>query len=533
MDPLWILAAFILGFLVKQIGLPPLVGFLAAGFVLHALGVEGGETLDRIADFGVLLLLFSIGLKLRIKSLFRPEVWAGASLHMLITVVLFGAVIFLLSYTGFSLFANLDINTSLLIAFALSFSSTVFAVKILEETGEMNATHGRIAIGILIMQDVFAVIFLTISSGKIPSPWALALIALLIIPRLLKTSLLSAILNKSGHGELLVLLGVLIPFAGASLFGLVGLKPDLGALIFGILLAEHPKAKELSAAMLSFKDLFLVGFFLTIGLAGTPNLEAWGISILLALAVPIKILLFFLLLTRFKLRARTATLSSLSLANYSEFGLIVGAAGAASGWLDKEWLVIFALALSITFVLASPLNMAANKIYARWHTWLQRFETKTRLPEDEPLTACDAEVIVLGMGRVGSEVYNIMTKKYKYKVLGIDFNLKAVQKHVSAGRNVFHGDATDSDFWERIQLSPDVHLIILAASNHATHMEVLSQLKDNHIGKMIAALTHHEDEIEELEQAGVDTVFNLYAEAGAGYAEHIYQSFNPQNQNSS
>jgi len=121
MDPLWIFIAFLFGFAVKQVGLPPLIGFLAAGFVLNIFGVEGGETLDRIADFGVLLLLFSIGLKLNIKSLLRP-------------VVVFGAGFFALSLTGLSLFAGLSLSTSFLIAFALSFSSTVFAVKILEET---------------------------------------------------------------------------------------------------------------------------------------------------------------------------------------------------------------------------------------------------------------------------------------------------------------------------------------------------------------------------------------------------------------
>ena len=78
MDPLWIVVAFILGFIVKQIGLPPLVGFLAAGFVLNAMGVEGSETLDKIADFGVYLLLFSIGLKLDVKGLLRPQIWASA-----------------------------------------------------------------------------------------------------------------------------------------------------------------------------------------------------------------------------------------------------------------------------------------------------------------------------------------------------------------------------------------------------------------------------------------------------------------------
>jgi predicted Kef-type K+ transport protein len=525
MDPIWILVAFVLGFLVKQIGLPPLVGFLAAGFVLNAMGVEGSETLETIADFGIYLLLFSIGLKLDVRGLLRPQIWASASLHMLFIVIIFGAGLFVLSFSSIAYFSDLNLITCLVIAFALSFSSTVFAVKILEETGEMSAAHGKIAIGILIMQDIFAVIFLTLSAGKLPSLWALTLIALVIIPVLIKKERpLSMIVTRSGHGELLVLLGILLPIGFASLFGLVGLKPDLGALVSGILFGSHPKAKELSTAMLGFKDLFLVGFFLTIGLSGTPDLNALGISLLLAIAVPLKVKLFFLILTRLKLRARTAILASFSLGNYSEFGLIVGAAAVSEGLLGSEWLVIFAIALSISFIVASPINMAANNLYARWHLWLQKFETKRRLPEDGPIEAGNAEVIILGMGRVGSEVYKVMTGKLGEVVLGIDDEKEKIDRNLSAGRNVILGDVTDSDFWERVCPSQKVRLVILAISNHFTQMEVIEQLKRNHNDKIIAALCTFEDEHKKLKEAGVHIVFNLYSEAGIGYAEHVYQS---------
>lgn len=336
MDPLWIVFAFGFGFAVKQIGLPPLVGFLAAGFALNYFGIEGSDALHKMADFGILLLLFSIGLKLRIKDLLKPRIWAVSSMHIAISVVIFGSLSFLLSAIGFSVFSNLDLSSLVLISFALSFSSTIFAVKILEETGAMTTSHGKIAIGILVMQDIFAVVFLTLTSNETPSLWALCLLLLFFIPTLLKHTKLSGLLNKSGHGELMILLGVLIPLAGASIFKLVGLKADLGALLFGILLANQPSAKELANSMLSLKDLFLVGFFLTIGLSGTPSLEAIGISFLLALLMPIKIFLFFILLTKFKLRARTSFFTSFSLANYSEFGLIVGAAGVANGWIPSE-----------------------------------------------------------------------------------------------------------------------------------------------------------------------------------------------------
>ncbi|MBL4902457.1 MAG: cation:proton antiporter [Desulfocapsa sp.] len=517
MDIVMILVAFVFGFLVKQIGLPPLLGFLAAGFVLNVSGIHGGEQLQELADAGVLLLLFSIGLKVRVKSLLRPEIWAVASIHMAVTVVFLGILIYFLSYTALSIFADVDWRMSLLIAFALSFSSTVFTVKVLEEKGEMNSKHGRIAIGILIIQDIFAVIFLTLSSGKIPSPWALALIGLL----LLRKPIL-ALMVRSGHGELLILLGLLIPLAGANLFELVGLKPDLGALLIGMLLAEHAKTRELAKAILSFKDFLLVGFFLTIGLSGLPTLTTFGVSMLLVLAIPIKVALFYLLLTRFKLRARTSTLASLSLATYSEFGLIIGALAASKGWLNSEWLVIFALSLSLTFVLASPLNKASDTIYSRLHEFLRRFETKERLPDDKLVSVGDVDAVVFGMGRVGAAAYETLNKIYGKRIVGIDYDLDRVNYHIAKGFNVIQGDAIDHDFWERVQLHDTaIKLVILAIPSFEANLYAVKRIKARGINARIAAVVAFDDQIKVLQEAGVDLVFNVNKEAGKGFADHI------------
>ena len=522
MDPLWIIFAFGFGFTVKQIGLPPLVGFLMAGFALNLFGVQNSETLIQIADFGVLLLLFTIGLKLKVRNLLKPEIWAGSSLHMMITTLTFGLLILLLGLFGFSKFTNLSMQSSFLIAFALSFSSTIFAIKILEETGSMKSTHGRIAIGILVMQDIFAVVFLTLSSGKTPSAWAFALLLLLLVPKLLKNRKLSYILNKTGHGELLILLGVLLPLSGAALFSLVGLKADLGALVFGMLLADHDRAEELANTMMGFKDLFLVGFFLTIGLSGIPTIESFGISIILALIMPLKMIFLFVILTRFKLRARTSALSSFNLANYSEFGLIVGAAGVANGWVTTEWLVIFAVSLSLTMIIASPLNMRAPHIYAKFQTYFLRFETAKRLTEDEPIVFGKEEVIVFGMGRTGSEVYRVMSEKHQKNVLGIDINLDVIEKKKSLGYHVIQGDATDLNFWQRVSMSANLPLVILVTPSHATHMSVINQLKEIHCNIKVAAISRYDDEMKELHDAGVEVVFNLYEEAGFGFANHTH-----------
>ena len=131
----------------------------------------------------------------------------------------------------------------------------------------------------------------------------------------------------SGHGELLVLSGFMFALGAHELFYLVNIKGDLGALIFGVLLAQHPKASELSKSLLSFKDIFLVGFFLSIGLVALPDASMIVTAALLVPLLLIKIAMFYMSFLRLRLRARTASLSSLLLTNYSEFGLIVMVVG--------------------------------------------------------------------------------------------------------------------------------------------------------------------------------------------------------------
>ena len=518
MDPIMIIVAFLLGFLVKQVGLPPLVGYLGAGFVLNALGFSGGEVLQNFADLGVTLLLFLIGLKLDVKSLMRAEIWGGATIHAGISVMVFTLAIVVGGVVGVPYFLGLSFIEATLVGFALCFSSTVFAVKILEEKGQMGATHGRVAIGILIMQDIFAVIFLTISLGKIPSPWALAvpLVFWAIRP------LLFRIFERSGHCELLLLFGLFAALVvGASGFELVGLKADLGALIVGMMLAGHEKSSELAKTLMGVKDLFLVGFFLTIGLSGTPDLEMIGIAALLVAAVPFKEALFFWLMTRFHLRARSSLLGSLALANYSEFGLIVASVGAANGWLQADWLVIIALALSATFVIASPLNTGADALYLKYRERLARYETDHRHPDDQPIEPEGVDVAIFGMGRLGVRAYEVMEEQFGERVMGIDYNRQQVLANRVAGRRVIQGDPTDPDFWMRIRPGKTrVRLVLLAMPKHQANLAAARHLRESNYGGCMAAVAHFDDQVEELRAAGVDAAFNFYNQAGRGFGEH-------------
>ena len=515
-DVAWISLAFLLGFLARLVALPPLVGFLATGFILNYLGIGSGEMLQKLADLGVTLLLFTVGLKLNLKVLIRPQVWTVTLLHIATIISIFGVIIFALALTGISLFEGLDLKTSLVLAFALSFSSTVFVVKSLEEKGEMKSLHGRIAIGILVMQDLAAVIFLAVSTGKVPSSWALMLF--LLIPL---RPLLHHLLQKTGHGELMILYGLVLALGGAELFELGGVKDDLGALIMGVLISTHPKAKEMAKSMLGFKDLFLVGFFLSIGMSGALSLEALIIGILLVPFIFIKSTLFFVLMTRFKLRARTSLLATLNLTNYSEFGLIVAAMGVESGWMDGEWLVVIAIALSLSFVVAAPLSNFDDKIYSRFRGLWMRFQHKERLPDDRVLDTLGATIAIFGMGRVGSGAYDRMREFHGDTVVGIDFDADLLKKHQSLGRNVLHGDPSDADFWDKIEQNHSIELVMLALPNLQANLDALEQLRGISFSGRTAATARYQDEEDRLLQGGATEVFNIYTEAGAGFADHI------------
>ena len=217
----------------------------------------------------------------------------------------------------------------------------------------------------------------------------------------------------------------------------------------------------------------------------------------------------------------TALLGSFSLANYSEFGLLVSAIGAKNGWIGNEWLIIIAIALSITFILASPVNTAAHSIYARFSDRLRPYETKTRHRDDEPLDPGDSEIVIFGMGRIGTSVYEYMRDRHGEVVAGVDFDAEAVKKHQKAGRKVVLGDPTDPDFWERAEYPGKIRVAILAMPNHTENMYAAEILASQNFTGLVSATARFDDEVAELKEAGVDAAFNFYTEAGIGFAEHV------------
>ncbi|MGF1597062.1 MAG: cation:proton antiporter [Acidimicrobiales bacterium] len=499
--------AFFFGLAVRRVGLPPLVGFLAAGFSINVasshLDVPSytGETLDHIAHLGVLLLLFTVGLKLKVKQIAQPHVVGGALAHFALSTAIFTPALRLTMGT--------DWNTALLLGIALSFSSTVLAAKLLETKRELGAFHGRTTIGVLIVQDVIALVVLAIWSGKVPNAWALLVFGLPLL-----RPVLHRLLDFAGHDELLVLMGMFLSLViGGMGFEAMGLSSEIGALAFGVLLSTHPRAKELSDSLWSLKEIFLVGFFLQIGLTGLPG---WGATIFAAAvgaALGLKAILFFALLVVFRLRARSAFLAAAGLTAYSEFGLIV-----AAGVLP-EYLVHLALAVSVSFVISAPLNRFAHPLFDRYDLWLRRYERDTMHPDEQPKDLGSAQVIIFGMGRTGTAAYEQLERS-GLRLVGLDADNYKAAAHQEAGRNVVFADAEDANFWRTC----DMHRIeaaLLAMDDLEAKVIAARNLRRRGFTGPIVSHALHADHQTRIQEAGADYTYLTMTQAGIGLADQL------------
>ena len=492
--------------------MPPLISYLAAGFSIAAsadylgLSVDSTSALQHIAHLGVLLLLFTVGLKLKVKSLARPEVMGGGLLHFFSSTAVFAP--------GFVFFLDISWYTATMLAIALSFSSTVLAAKVLEGKRELRAFHGRVAIGILVVQDLIALCVMSIASGQTPSMWALVVFG---IPLL--RPLIYRLVDYSGHEELLVLLGLLLALVvGGYGFEQIGLSSELGALAFGALLANHPRSSELSKALWSIKEIFLVGFFLQIGIGGLPDQQAVIFALVLAIALPLKGVLFFALLVLFKLRARSAFLTSLSLTNYSEFGLIVASIAI------PEWIIPLALTVAFSFVLSAPLNRFAHRLYDKLSKYLILCERKGFHPDEQPLYIND-EVLIVGMGRTGMAAYDALQHQ-GFSVLGIDSDPIKIEQQADEKINSLFADAEDSVFWKRLR-APHLKYVILAANDLEAKTLAAQKLRESGFKGTIISHCLYPEDADSIREAGADFIHKTFTETGMKLAEHVLEHSKP------
>jgi len=499
----WIIVAFAAGLGARALRLPPLVGYLAAGMVLAAVGVEGSAVIDRIGDLGVALVLFIVGLDLRLRNLLEMEVIGVSSLH----IVLWTALV-----TGIGVAIGLPLMGALAVAAGLSASSLVLAAKSLEAQNDLRSYHGRVAIGIILVQTVVATTAIA-AMGEPPSPWALAVLPLLALRPVLKR-----LLNAVGRGEMLLLFGLALATSGSLLFGAVGLSSELGALVAGALLAGTDRTGDLSEAVSGLKDAFLPAFFLSVGLVGLP--DASGLIVvagLLGLLV-VKGALYTGLFAAFRLRARTAFLASMPLTTYSGLSLIVASAAVAENLLPEATLTALALATAASYLVNAPFARRAPDLWPRVAPWLEKWQRSGRPRDARPETLGRARFVVVGMGRVGTAAYDYFADRMQCPA-GVDEDPGRLAEHRSNGRRVLYGDARDATLWSDLGLET-VEAVVLALPDRDSTLAAVRALREAGFDGPVSALTTDPDGRAALIEAGASAVYLSGEQVGRALARH-------------
>lgn len=405
-----------------------------------------------------------------------------------------------------------DPTAALIIAIVLGFSSTVLTAKNLERRDELGAFHGRVAIGILIFQDIVAIAILGLTSGSAPSAWALALLGLpLIRPAILK------LIELSGEDELKLLFALLLALGGGALFQIVGLSSELGALVAGMLLSGHQVADDLGKKMWGLKEAFLVGFFLDVGLAGLPGLQELYLVLAALALLPLKSVLFFGLMLYFKLRSRTAFIATISLTSYSEFTLIAGTVAASNGFIPPELVVAFALLTAVSFAVNAPLSIWEEKLWLKLESRLVTYEREVPHPDRQSISLGSAKYLIVGMGTAGQAAYDRLKKENKH-VTGMDIDPARIEQNLAEGRRVIYGDIQDIELWQNIDLE-NIKSVILAIGSQEAKLNATQYMRDNNFKGTIYALTLHDDEFIALREAGASAVCLPITQAGRKLAE--------------
>ncbi|MDM7324302.1 MAG: cation:proton antiporter, partial [Thermus sp.] len=303
-----LLLAYFSGVLSVRLGFPAFLGYLGVGMVLRHLGVAGDPLLDFFADLGVYLLLFTVGLGLRLERLVRREVWATGVFKLLLLPV-FVAVFYILGLAQ-------SLLALLVLAVALINPSTVLLARVLQGKGELSALHGQLALSVSVFLDVVSLALLILVGFQGIGAWGFTVLAFPLL-----RPLLIRLFHLAPNAELKLLLGVVLALVGAELARFLQAPEALGALFMGLGLSRYPGVGEVAERLWALRETFLVAFFLKAGMAVGADGVFAGLALLFLLLL--KPVFLFLPLVRQGFRARTAFLVGVGLSTYSEFGLVV------------------------------------------------------------------------------------------------------------------------------------------------------------------------------------------------------------------
>jgi Kef-type K+ transport system membrane component KefB len=514
---------------------PLIVSFIAVGLIAgpSALDVvHSDEQIGLLSELGIAVLLFLVGIKLDVKlirSLGRVALMTG--LGQVIFTSVFGYLI------GLAL--GLGHVTSLYVAVALTFSSTIIIVKLLSDKREIDSLHGQIALGFLIVQDLVVVLaMIVLSAIGIGSATegggdagnsvlsvltsGMAMVALVVLfVRYIADPLTERLARAP---ELLVIFAIAMAAMFAAIGDFVGLGKEVGGLLAGVALASSPYRETIAARLAPLRDFLLLFFFIALG--ATLDLSLLGAHVTGAIVFSLFVLIgnpliVLAIMGAMGYRKRTGFLAGLTVAQISEFSLIFVAMGVSLGHVQEDALGLVTMVGLVTIAASTYMITYSHQLYAVFEPLLGVFERRgaPREPsEAEAHSEVGYRVIVFGLGRFGTAI-GMRLQKRGIRVLGVDFNPLAVRRWRDLGLDTEFGDATDPEFVGELPLSRAAWVVSTvpihpAGLSHEDTRTTLIQLTRaaGFRGRVVVA-SHHSKDTEELFGAGADIVLEPFQDA--------------------
>jgi Kef-type K+ transport system membrane component KefB len=512
--------AAVAGTVAGKLHQPVIVAFIGVGILVGPVGlgwVVGGGQIELLAKLGIAVLLFLVGLKLDL-HLIRTTgpVALATGLGQVLFTSAFGYLI--------ALGLGMEPLTALYVAVALTFSSTIIIVKLLSDKRELEQLHGRIAVGFLIVQDIVVVLVMiglsAFGRGGGESPIVevglvalrgaglmagIALVMRFVFPRLLPLVARSQ--------ELLVLFAVAWAVALAAASDLLGFSTEVGAFLAGVALASTPYREAVGARLVSLRDFLLLFFFLELGArlefvdAGRQLVDAAVLSAFVLIGNPLIVLAIMLAM---RYTARTSFLAGLTVAQISEFSLILAALGFSLGQIQAATVSLITVVGLITIGISTYLILYSHPIYRRLAPWLSRFERAHTVPEPEgPDEGVD--VVLYGLGRYGGALARRFIAG-GHRLLAVDFDPRAVMLWNRDGCTAVFGDAEDLELLASLPLERAPWVMSTVASVD-TSLALMQGLREQEYRGRVAVTAHTAADARRLEAAGADAVLRPFSDA--------------------
>jgi Kef-type K+ transport system membrane component KefB len=498
-----IIIAAALSFLVRAFKQPLIIAYLVAGILVGPAFlslIHETAAFDALAKIGISFLLFTVGLGLnwrRIKEVGAVSVFSG-----LAQVIFTSAVGFLIAY-----FLGFDVTTSLFIAVAFSFSSTIIIVKMLMDKEDLDTLYGKITVGFLIVQDLIAMIILLVlgAIGKGQTPvqilsWSLLkglvvvlffwLLSTYVVPHLVKFAAASQ--------ELLLVFSLGWCFAVAGILTYFGFGPEIGALIAGISLSGTHYEHEINARVKPLRDFFLILFFVALGTQlqlATAAQMIWPIAIFSLYVFVGNPIIMMLVMRTLGYHPQTGFLTAATTAQVSEFSFIMLGAGVSLGLVSPSAMTLAAAVGLITIAGSTYFIKENEKIYDKFRPMFRIFERQRIKHAAKARAAASPDVILFGCHRTG-EVLLSEVKNLGHKYLVVDYDPKVIEMLKARRVPVIYGDAGDEDFLQELRVAK-TKLLLSTIPDVTTSLELLTYLRaENFKGTAIVAARSPEEAME-------------------------------------